>query len=311
MRPPHEIRLSTPFNRSARLLCVAMFFIAAIGLLSYKTHGFASLRSAYEQFAWDYERNAQCTAKTRTKQTFCMQLGNPNRITLGILGDSTGNSLVPGIAEAMKGDGIINIGQGSCPPLRGMLPTPNNPDCPAIVDDAYRVMLAEKNVKTVILALFTNDLTSLAIKDLPANAPLETRMNTLMAMLDADIKALGAAGKKVILTYDTPLSPLSAKDCADRPILHWLGISMDCTIKESAIINRHPQIDMLDKHYLGRNDVCVFHQSPILFTNGYLNFKDAQGKLLIRDYHHLSVYGSKKMAQLLENSNCKGALPWQ
>ncbi len=307
-----KIRLETPSNRSALVLCVAVFFIATIGLLNYKTHGFASLRPAYEQFAWDYERNAECIAKMRTKQTFCIELGNPDRITLGILGDSTGNSLVPGMAEVMKGGGgLLNIGQGSCPPVRGLLPTPNNPDCPAIVDEAYRVILAEKNVKTVILALFTNDLTSLAIKDLPADAPLETRMSTLMSMLDADIKALNAAGKKVILTYDTPLSPLSAKDCADRPILHWLGISKDCTIKESAIINRHPQIDMLDKHFLGRNDVCVFHQSPILFTNGYLNFRDAQGKLLIRDRHHLSVYGSKKMAQLLENSNCKGTLPWE
>lgn len=297
--------------RRTLALCVAALFIAAIGLLNYKTHGFALLRPAYEQFAWDYERNAECTAKTRTRQTFCIQLGNPDRITLGILGDSTANSLVPGMAEVMKGDGLLNIGQGSCPPVRGLLGAPNNPDCPAITREAYRVILAEKNIKTVILALFTNDITSLALKDLPADAPLETRMNTLMSMLDADIKALGAAGKKVILTYDTPLSPLSAKDCIDRPISYWLRISKDCTIKESAIINRHPQIDMLDKHYLGRNDVCVFHQSPILFTNGYLNFHDAQGKLLIRDRHHLSVYGSKKMAQLLENSNCKGLLPWE
>jgi hypothetical protein len=286
-----------------------MFIIAAIGFLSFKMHGFASWRPAYEQFAWNYERNAPCTARTHIKPTFCMQLGNPDRITLGILGDSTGNSLVPGMAEVMKGDGLLNIGQGSCPPIRGLLPTPNNPDCPAIVDEAYRVILAEKNIKTVILALFTNDLTSLAVKDLPADAPLEARMNMLMSMLDADIKALNAAGKKIILTYDTPLSPLSVKDCIDRPISHWLGISKDCAIKESAIINRHPQIDMLDKHYLERHDVCVFHQSPLLFTNGYLNFRDAQGKLLIRDYHHLSVYGSEKMAQLLENSDCKGALP--
>lgn len=137
---------------------------------------------------------------------------------------------------------------------------------------------------------------------------LETRMNKLMTMLDADIAALNRAGKKVIITYDTPLSPIDAKDCIHRPITRWLGASKQCAVKESEIVNRHPHIDMLDAHFLGRQDVCVFHQSPALFTNGLINFRDATGGLIIRDRHHLSVYGSQIMAKLLEQSTCRESL---
>jgi hypothetical protein len=304
-------------QRSIVILVAAMLLVVALGLASYKTNGLTFLRPGYvsassEQFAWDYQENAECRTKVKTKGMFCIQLGNADRITVGILGDSTANSLVPGLAESAKahGEGIINIGQGSCPPVHGMLPTANNPDCPEIVDDAYRTILKEKNIKTVVLGFFTNDIGGQRFMDLAEDAPTEARLNMLMTMLDGDIKTLNAAGKKVILTYDTPLSPINAKDCVSRPISQWLGTAKKCSVKESEIGNRHPQIDLLDKHFLGRNDVCVFHQSPALFTNGYLNYWDEEGGLMIRDRHHLSVYGSKKMAKLLEQSGC-GKLPWE
>ena len=299
-------------QRTIFILMAAMVCVASAGFASYKSNGFSAFRSGAAsnnaaQFAWNYQANTECLTKVKTKPMFCMQLGNPSRISLGILGDSTANSLVPGLADAAitRDEGIINIGQGSCPPVRGMLPTPNNPDCPAIVDDAYRVILGEKTITTVILALFTNDIGSLQFKDLPADAPIEARMKRLMSGLDADIAALTAAGKKVILTYDTPLSPIDAKDCVSRPFARWLGISKKCSVKESEVGNRHPQIDILDHHYLDRQDVCVFHQSPLLFSGDYINFKDAEGNFLIRDRHHLSEYGSKKMATLLMQSNCR------
>jgi len=303
--------------RNAIALIVAMCCLIALGLTSYQTNGFTFLRpelgiTSVEQFSWDYHANAACLAKVKTKPMFCIQLGNPNRITVGILGDSTANSLVPGLAQSAqaRGDGILNIGQGSCPPIRGMLPTANNPNCPAIVADAYATILKEKNIHTVILALFTNDIGGLQFTDVAADVPPQEHLTTLMALLDADIKALNAAGKKVILTYDTPLSPVDAKECINRPIAQWLGTAKTCRVKESDIVNRHPDIDRLDKHFLARRDVCVFHQSPALFTNGYLNFRDAQGGIMIRDRHHLSVYGSQKMAKLLEASSCAKALPW-
>lgn len=304
-------------QRSTVALIAIILLLVVLGLASYKTNGFLFLRAGLanigaEQFTWDYHTNAECLAKVKTKPMFCIQLGNAARITLGILGDSTANSLVPGLADraTSKDEGAINIGQGSCPPIRGMLPTSNNPDCPAIVDDAYRVILADKNIKTVILAMFTNDMGGLQFKDFPAGATTEAQMNKLMTLLDTDIQALNVAGKKVILTYDTPLSPIDAKDCLRRPIFQWLGKAKKCRVMELEIVNRHPQIELLDKHFRGRKDVCVFDQSPALFTNGYLNFWDVDDGLMIRDRHHLSVHGSKKMATLLEKSRC-GEVLWK
>ncbi len=302
-------------HRTTIRLVAAMFLVIALGLGSYLTHGLTVLRpdlagASTVQLAWNYQTSAECLAKVKTKPMFCIQLGDTQHTTLGILGDSTANSLVPGLADSARAHehGVIHIGQGSCPPIRGMLPTSNNPDCPAIVEESYRIILEDKTIKTVILAFFTNDIGGLKFTGLAADAPLETRMKKLMTMLDNDIAALKRAGKKVIITYDTPLSPIDAKDCINRPITRWLGTSKQCTVNESEIVNRHPQIDMLDAHFLGRPDVCIFHQSPALFTNGSLNFRDATGQLMIRDRHHLSVYGSQKMAQLLEQSPCKKML---
>ncbi len=298
-------------QRSTVFLAIAMLLVTAIGLVSYKTNGFSLLRpeqanDSMDQFAWNYQTNAECLGKAKTKPMFCIQLGNPQRITVGILGDSTANSLVPGLAAHTnaRDEGIINIGYGSCAPIRGLLPSIKNPPCPEVVEDSYRLILEDKNISTVILAFFTNDLGALRVKDLPDNAPIEIRMNRLMTMLDADIKALNAAGKKVILTYDTPLSSIDARECMGRPFSHWLGTAKKCSVAEADVPNRHPQIDLLDKHYLGRSDVCVFHQSPLLFTNGYMNFKDSSGRFLIRDRHHLSVYGSEEMIKLMQQSPC-------
>lgn len=293
------------------VIIVAMLFVLALGLASYQTNGFATWSgrlggTSTEQLTWNYQTNTACLEKVKTKPMFCIQLGNTERITLGILGDSTANSLVPGLADyaEARNTGVINIGQGSCPPIRGMLPTPNNPDCPAIVAEAYRIILQDPKIDTVILALFTNDLGGLRFRNFPEGAPLEAHMNKLMAMLDADIHALHAAGKKVILTYDTPLSPVDAKECLHRLPSLLPGNAKKCRVAESEIVNRHPQVDLLDTHYQGRSDVCVFHQSPLLFTDGYVNFKDAQGRFLIRDRHHLSAHGSREMAKLLEKSRC-------
>lgn len=213
------------------VIIVAMLFVLALGLASYQTNGFATWSgrlggTSTEQLTWNYQTNTACLEKVKTKPMFCIQLGNTERITLGILGDSTANSLVPGLADyaEARNTGVINIGQGSCPPIRGMLPTPNNPDCPAIVAEAYRIILQDPKIDTVILALFTNDLGGLRFRNFPEGAPLEAHMNKLMAMLDADIHALHAAGKKVILTYDTPLSPVDAKECLHRLLRYCRGM---------------------------------------------------------------------------------------
>ena len=315
------LRFGGKGRRKTLLLTALMLSVSILGFADYKANGFQTLRhnmafAWMEQFDWPYMGNPPCVAKVKTQPGFCMQLGNPNHITIGILGDSTANALVPGVAKLAEvhGDGVINIGHGACPPVQGLVPTKTwgaNPNCPEIVDDAYRVILAEKNIKTVILGLFTNDIGSWGLKDLPANATLQERFDKSMELLDADIRKLRAAGKNVILTYDAAFSPVSSKDCFNRPFSGLLKKHRNCDITENQLINRYPYLTLLDNHFRGHHDVCIFRQSHLLFINGRLNLIDPSGLAFLRDSHHLSVYGSVKMAQWLADSNCASELPWR
>ena len=307
------------YHKTLPLLLI-MLTVACIGGASYRLNGFVNLRPALgitsaEQFAWPFLSNTECLVKVKSQPGFCIQLGNSDRITMGVIGDSTANALVPGIELLVKarGEGMINIGHGACPPVRGLVPTETwgaKPNCPEIVEEAYRVVLSDPTIKTIIMSIFTHDMQYWGFKDLPQSATPYERFAKSAQMLDSDISALNASGKKVILTYDAAFSPISAKDCVHRPYSQWLRKEHNCVVTEDKIIDRQPYLTLFNEHFQGRRDICVFHQSELLFTGGKLNLVDNNGKAILRDSHHLSVEGSRRMAEYLLTSNCREHLPW-
>jgi hypothetical protein len=297
-----------------------MCAIAMLGAVIYKTDGFKNSRGVgvidnAAQFEWNYMANSACTARVKAHPGFCMQLGNAEKISIGVLGDSTANSLVPGIAMLVgeHQEGMFNMGHGACPPIRGLIPTATwgaVPNCPDIVEEAYQIVLNDKNIKTVVMSVFGRDMQYWGFKDLPASAGITERFKKASSLLDQDIKDLQSHGKKVVLSYDVPYSPTASKDCINRPYSKHFAKTKNCDVTEDKIIERFPYLTLYEEHFKNRKDICVLHQSDVLFTNGRLNFTDKTGRLLIRDTHHLSEYGSQTMARMLEKSDCNAFLPW-
>lgn len=56
------------------------------------------------------------------------------------------------------------------------------------------------------------------------------------------------------------------------------------------------------------HDVCVFDQSPALERDGGLYVTDASGRLLYRDGHHVSRFGSDVVANAFLTSRCAEGL---
>lgn len=106
----------------------------------------------------------------------------------------------------------------------------------------------------------------------------------------------------MILTFDAPFNPIDTRDCIARP-LSTLKVN-NCVSKESDLIEREPYLSYFVKAYSDRKDVCIFKQSDLLIENGKVNLMDSNGLLLLRDRVHLSMHGSKKMADLLLQSHC-------
>ena len=243
--------------------------------------------------------------------SFCLEIGSRQNQTIAVIGDSTGNALAPGLAQlyVQNGLGLINIGSHTCPPIRGLVATASwgkRDDCLIAVGNYYRLILESKSIDTVVLAIFARDLQFWGVPGVPSDAPLIQKFDAVKSLLDRDIQELRERGKKVIVSYDVPNNPFNARDCALRPMR-----SMEnrvCELSEDSLPDRQPYLSLFDQFFLSRSDVCIVRQSTLLIRNGKSRVADDSGKLLIRDAHHLTEYGSDLMAQEFIKSGCL-ALP--
>ncbi len=256
---------------------------------------------------WDSYQSPGCAKELGIQANFCIKFGAQNNIKVAIVGDSTGNSMAPGLGAelAQKGMGLINIGGWTCPPVKGLIETKHWGKinrCPEIIERTYQYLSRNKNIDTVIFAIFASDLKYWDIPGVPFDGSVEQKFAALMPLINLSVQELKGMNKNVIVTYDAPYSNLAARDCMPRP---GLGrIASACKISINELPDRHPNIDLFHTFFKDRKDVCIFSQADLLIKQGYLNFVDQNGYLLLRDTHHLSLLGSHKMAEKLVNSEC-------
>ncbi len=172
-------------------------------------------------------------------------------------------------------------------------------NCVNVNNSAYQYVLESKTIDTVILVALAQNMELWGVGNLPPTSTLEQKFQVLKALLDRDIDDLKSHGKKVILTYDMPTSPIMPNSCIQRPLKDTA-----CTVTESQLVDWHPFVDLFENAYGNRSDICIFHQSNVLVMDGKLVMFDRSGRFLMRDDHHLSLYGSKLMAKKLLRSGC-------
>lgn len=97
-------------------------------------------------------------------------------------------------------------------------------------------------------------------------------------------------GKKVIVTFDSPdLGTRYYNRC-----IHQFG---ECSIAETALINRQPYLSEWNNILRRRHDINIFSQTQFLMHDGKFDIFGNSGVLLFRDNHHLSFYGSDYIAK--------------
>lgn len=306
------IRPGTNNKLTAVSLVLIMICTGGVGYVTYINKGF-DFRAAhqdhkeYSALVWSDFKSQGCEHYLGSSATFCLEFGSRESQEIAIIGDSTGNSLAPGLAQlaAQHGLGLVNFGSWTCPPIRGLVETKSwgkKNGCVATVENSYRRILESENIHTVVLAIFARDLKSWGIPGLQADASLDRKFDAIKILLDKDIKALKAKGKNVIVTYDTPLNPFDARHCAHRPF-QSLNNNV-CEIDEKQLIDRQPYLSLFENFFISRTDTCIVRQSNIFIRNGKSNITDDTGKLLFRDTHHLTYYGSDLVANEFIKSGC-------
>jgi len=245
------------------------------------------------------------------QEVFCSLKDDLDSVQVAIIGDSTANALYPGFRKVLneRGIGLINLGNAKCGPYRGLQGTVDwNKDCDQIDRKIYDFLLANSRIKTVILGMVAWDVPDMRFDGIPDNAPLQAKFAMFDALVNRDIAALRAAGKNVVITYDTPPFATDARVCIPRSPRDKLPAACTPTEDQLRSKEREPFVSMWKAILAKHKDVCIFEQSPYLKTNGRFHMLNSDGILLFRDDHHLTYVGSEYIARKFFESPCGPAI---
>jgi hypothetical protein len=306
------IRFGKAGTLKTTILLFLMLAVGSWGYYIFLQQGFIENVGRYGQLGWKIVPERSCQRTVGVSAGFCFIRGNTEHITMAIIGDSTANALMPGLAKifATKDKGIINTGQWSCPPVQGLIGTKvwdlerkNSAGCRPIVDKVYDFISKSSSIKVVVLSLYDEDLKLWGLPGIPSDAPPQVRFELFKQLLDHDIERLNKEEKDVILTYDVLRLPFDPRNCLVRPFAGSPKIT-NCTVSLESLLEAQSYLKFFDTYYNGRKDVCVFKQSDLMNESGVYNVMDKNGELYLRDDHHLSQHGSEAMAQRLLDSDC-------
>jgi peptidoglycan/LPS O-acetylase OafA/YrhL len=229
-----------------------------------------------------------------------------------ILGDSHALALQQGLAAVEPAHNWLALGNPSCPPVTGILARRfDRPPCAPRMEAAIEY-LSQQKIHLVILAFFgyfseNSDFARDQVNntDGPASFRLESgtpglagftpKENALLAGLRATADKLLAGGHRVVLVIDVPELPFFPIDCIPRPF----AAAARCILPRSVVDQRQRGlrrvVAQLNKELPG---IEVFDPLPLLCGDG-----DCQpvhnGMALYKDSHHLSVRGSRLVAEAL------------
>ena len=239
----------------------------------------------------------------------CNIFGNANHITTAVIGDSQANALRRGWRRftPIRKTGSSTWDAPPVPPVRGLVEDNiwHLTGCQNDIEQEYKFVLETPSVTTVIMGIFSKEL---QLMDYRVSPPTPDRgaVRSFWPSFDQDIADLTQHGKKVIVSFDSPYLPIDPRDCLRRP---FEDHRMNCNLRERDLIMREPYVSLYRDLLKDRTDVCTMNVSDLLIENGKVKLFDDEGKLLMRDNHHVGRYGSEQAAILFKKSLCYGKNP--
>lgn len=235
-----------------------------------------------------------------------------------LVGDSHSGTLYPGLAEALSGtqENILNLAEGGCVPFFGVASHPRgNPD-PCLVGTNERLSLAEnlQSIRTIILASRgpmyitgrgfgrgKNELgydweLSFPDSESPLQKPdvfEEAMRNTLMR--------LSTTGKQIIFVVDVPELGFNASECiALRPYrLSERTVRSPCVISRKDFDERNRMYRTIVTQVASEFPMVKIFDAAAQLCDSQYCYAMSNGRLLYRDDDHLSIAGSKLIAEKL------------
>lgn len=309
-------------TRSSVVLAVSGIIIALLGLSAYKNEGYPERANVKEYIAfdqairWEYSANELCSntfGKPEHMDSWMFCYTNTKTPEVIIIGNSFANHLYPGLANNiyMANKGVLSI--GACEPSSHTdWGTPDNPTSPcasrkADLERDYIDELVAKNssINFVILNAWwpnfdakgdyakrddqvNTNIKKINIFDRPDRDQNSSFDNYFYGLSDR-ISTFEKLGKTVVIFGPKPELGKHIRECIDRPLKRT---TENCTTIKSAeyakqqkfregivaLQQLHPKLKYFDQFNL----FCDTSECKYL----------RDGKPLLRDDAHLSLYGS-------------------
>lgn len=303
-------------------LCAAMGLTGFVGYNTFERDGLIFRHTLLAQdrpeFAWGENlSNALCRQSYPAfKQAFCM-LAKPEAPTVLILGDSHSNHLYPGLADITRTsrENVMNLADGACLPFFDVasFESGQRDVCMDSTNGALSFGLETGSVKTIILSargplyLYGSGYSEIpnerghhrTIALNPDRGMVDARQVFTSAMR-ATLQRLVASGKQIVFVIDVPELNFEPKWCAGSlPLSFDGGVRKVCAIPRSEYERRAGEYRRLALSVLGEfPSVSVFDPVAYLCDENWC-WAEKEGKLLYRDANHLSLEGSRHLAERL------------
>jgi peptidoglycan/LPS O-acetylase OafA/YrhL len=304
---------------------MAMIFIASASVVALdglpERSSVAYVKAAKIQMKRDSATDQSCLNlfPVGDAPTYCRQ-HNPNKRMIGIIGDSHAHVLFPGTSELAQqsGYGTLLLANSGCPPLVGALTGRNAAElevCSKNIDRIINAISENKNIEYIIIATrgpqYLNGL-GFGPAEANYNHPPITSKYPIKSInkaetafingLENTVNILNQKNIKIAYLLQVPELGMTSQDCLGRPF-KLINSSKSCTVdinvyKErmssyrKLILNltkKIPNLKIIDTE----NAFCTD-----IYCSGFID-----NQLLYADDNHLSVAGSKWIAQHISDAS--------
>ena len=285
------------------------------GYLIYKYNGipqrmseFNSILEEFQEARPEFKLRQDCNKHYSGMQSCLMTDLEPRDVV--IIGDSHSRRLYYGLSVeyAKIGRGVLSLGKQGCPPLIGIESgdQAGKAQCIPVMEQAFMIASGAE-VRTVFLASRGPVyLTGSGIGETP-DAHWKTTLASSIyktedpaelfeSGLNASVKSLSDAGKKVVLVIDNPELGFNPVKCMDisRPVRIMNGKALEpCAISRQDYDQRSATYkSIINRVANNYPDVQILDLSDVLCDEN-LCYAKLNGKFVYQDGDHLSVDGSK------------------
>jgi hypothetical protein len=312
------IRFGKPTRAKVLVLCGLLLITASAGYGTYASDGFAGRASiaGYHEvnnsLVANPETDPRCKAfvgRARPLFPYCRLSDVHGASTVALIGDSHAWAAFPGLAElfSSRGANLLLMANSSCPPLLGAVPgliADDRAACVARINEILAVVTRASEIKTVLIATrgavyitgngygeAGNVYRNNPIRPVGASAPAMPTDEVYLAALQRTIDTLVRSGKTVYYIAEHPEISMNPAACVNRPFK--VSAPMDCRAKISVVMERQKEYLALLKRIHG---ATIIDPLPAFCPGGMCQVF-ADGRLLYADGDHLSIDGSRFLAQ--------------